>query len=157
MQRALKARYRVLLDRKSVQMRSICTRNGVYHYRLFIGDCIFCSARNTRTRQSRAGLEYFFRMSQFSLASYTIRTHIWRKCGISNPTSNIIERNWFRDGGVLIWGGFIAVLTFTSSKEVQSLVPAILPKFSFSRASFLERLWVPSSSTWTTMPYLIVN
>ena len=45
--------------------------------------------------------------SRFSLTSDSGRIHIWRERGTRNNRANIIERDRFGGGGVLVWGGIM--------------------------------------------------
>ncbi|GFW54808.1 transposable element Tcb2 transposase [Trichonephila clavipes] len=45
--------------------------------------------------------------SRFSLSSDSHRILIWRERGIHNHPSNIIERDRYGGGGVLVWGGIM--------------------------------------------------
>ncbi|GFS85961.1 transposable element Tc3 transposase [Trichonephila clavipes] len=45
--------------------------------------------------------------SRFSLTSDSKRVYIWRESGTRNDPSNIVERDRFGSGGVMVWGGIM--------------------------------------------------
>ncbi|GFU79519.1 transposable element Tcb2 transposase [Trichonephila clavipes] len=45
--------------------------------------------------------------SRFSLTGDSKRVYIWRESGTRNDPSNIVERDRFGSGGVMVWGGIM--------------------------------------------------
>ncbi|GFU89767.1 transposable element Tcb2 transposase [Trichonephila clavipes] len=58
-------------------------------------------------RDNEWGRVLFTNESRFSLSSDSHRILIWRERGSRNHPSNIIERDRYRDRGVLVWGGIM--------------------------------------------------
>lgn len=95
---------------------------------------------------------------RFSLVSDSWRTHIWREQKRRN-TSNILKRDSFGCARALILGNMMLDnrTILTSSKEVQSLMSAILSRIFCIAYVCLDVQWVWTFSSWTTTLHRLIT
>ncbi|GFX13451.1 transposable element Tcb1 transposase [Trichonephila clavipes] len=98
-------------------------------------------------RDNEWGRVLFTDQSRFNLSSDSHRILIWRERGSRNHPLNIIERDRYRDHGVLVWGGIMLgsrtdlhIFDAGSVNGTRYCNEILLPM-----CVFLEALWVCSS------------